>query len=619
MGGMIFCSGPDSFDHYEKVKDCFINLKDLPISYERTDHSHQLIKFRRMYEQGDSNIYLSNTVIVFAVGTICYREGDSGNAVREIALGYESGLKPSKIAHECDGHFCLLIFSEKDSTVYIITDACGSLHAYLYQNESLFVVSTSLLSMAKHFRVTPNIESVKHFIGISHCLEGMTLFDEIHTLEPASIYEVNLATSSIERTSYWGPPKSSNYDISFEQAVQGIRGKLERVIKALPNEDAVYDFTGGYDSRLVLAIVYGLSGSFRPLFAYFFGPLRSREAIIVEDNCRNLGIRYINNELPETWEDQFFDYVLRSQRLCDGMEDACNYAPILWALERKRKQFRLSVNGLAGELYRQKEWEYDFGRRGQKRPANLTRKIRMELFGADFTLSIFSGAFRKSMEMLPSELEIIYSRTNDILHPEAPNTLHYDNLYFQHRLRFCHGRNLSTSNQIIQTASPLWFRRPLELSMQLPYYYKLKAKLTRTIAEKASVEFAGQKMINDTPFVPMRLSNLHRFFPGIQFVFKKGVRKFSQLFFKRTILAGLTMPDYDNGLWFQRALEDPRCRELVNYDHMVTAPLYDRHGLNEFVNLAHKGKGFHFYGQLGNIITLELTMRFANIPGFNVE
>ena len=43
--------------------------------------------------------------------------------------------------------------------------------------------------------------------------------------------------------------------------------------------------------------------------------------------------------------------------------------------------------------------------------------------------------------------------------------------------------------------------------------------------------------------------------------------------------------------------------------------------VKNFIEKAREGGGFHYYNQLGNIITLELTMRYASIykTSFNIK
>ena len=176
------------------------------------------------------------------------------------------------------------------------------------------------------------------------------------------IYEICLKSGKLKQNSYHKWPTNTDNTIDFWFATRKIKMFLEHILEHLPNNENIFDFTGGYDSRLILEIALGMKNDKSKIAGYFFGPRQSREAKIVEKNCDNLEIKYINYELPKSWEEDFFDYTIRSHTLCDGMENACQYAPILWALEKKRGDFLRSINGLAGEMYRQKLWEYDFGR-----------------------------------------------------------------------------------------------------------------------------------------------------------------------------------------------------------------------------------------------------------------
>ena len=223
MGGIIFAAGKGSLEHYKKIKHTFNQLKNLPSSYEYLNPGYQLLKLGRMYDQHDYNFYQSSDIVVCAVGTFYYKELGPKESVIKIAKDIIHGSIVADLANESDGHFCIVILSKRDSKAYVITDPSGSLHVYLYRNDHLFVLSTSMLALAKHFNVTPNINSIRHFLGISHCLEGTTLFNEIEILSPASIYSIDLNTYNVNNKAYWHPPKNSNYDLTFEEAAEKIK------------------------------------------------------------------------------------------------------------------------------------------------------------------------------------------------------------------------------------------------------------------------------------------------------------------------------------------------------------------------------------------------------------
>ena len=233
----------------------------------------------------------------------------------------------------------------------------------------------------------------------------------------------------------------------------------------------------------------------------------------------------------------------------------------------------------------------------------------------DFDNSPFSERCLKIINDAPSKIFEIYKKTNTIFDQKTPNTLQLDNIYFSQKARRWGGRNITTTNQIIQPICPLWFRRPLEISFALPPKYKKKCKLMRYIVETESPKFAHEKMITNTPFVLIRLRNIHKFFPAIVFYVRIIIRKLSQVLFNKTFWAGLTTPAYNIGEWYRQALKDPRCEDLLNYDKMISRNLYDKNKFNTFIERA-KSHHFNFYNQLGNIITVELTLRAAKLKKY---
>jgi len=612
MAGIIIALGDKTKQDIIAVRKNFESLKGLEAIYEFNYEKCQIVKYKRRYDKEDNNYFESPEIVLCAVGSILYKDYGFEDSTKEIGKSLNEGARISEIIYEIDGHYCLMIEEKKKRRCQIITDAGGVINTYLLKKDESYFISTSMLALAKSFPVTPMFESILMFLRSGMFFNDTTYFKEINVLKPASIYEYNFDRGQLQRIEYWSVPKNVNEHISFKEASKRITKSIKDIIDPIADEKAIYDLTGGYDARFVLSLAYSMEKDKKRINAFFFGPKSSREAKIVEKNCLNLGIKYNNCVVSDDWPKEFYNYVIESHYLCDGLENACIYAPILMTQKWKRKHFQYSIHGLFGELFRQRTWEFEFGRRGKRRPANLNRLIKYRNLSDDFDRSIFSDKSLEVIDEAPNKLLEIYRKTNSIFDQRAPNTLQLDNIYFSQRARRWGGRNLTTANQIIQPICPLWFRKPLEISMALPPKYKIKCKLMRYIVEKESPSFANEKMITGTPFVMMNLRNLHRFIPGVGFFVRKAIRKFSQAFLNRTIWAGLTTPDYNTGEWYRHALKDPRCEDLLDYDKMISHAFYDKRKFKMFIERANS-VDFHFYGQLGNIITAELTLRTANL------
>jgi asparagine synthetase B (glutamine-hydrolysing) len=611
MAGLVLSIGKESQNYFDSLKQNFGKLKGLCKSFECKKSNYQIIKYKRLYDNDDSNYFNCAELNVNIVGSVLYKNFGFNESAKEIGKSMLKGESISKIADEIDGHHFISIFLKNQNRVYLITDCGGVINTYLLKKDENIYISTSMLALAKTFTVTPDADAILTFIRSGVFFNETTYFKEISVLKPASIYEYKLESGQFTRNKYWSVPKDINRKISFKAATDSITKSLMYIIDKIPISTAIYDLTGGYDSRFVLALAYSKETEKNKINAFFFGPVNSREARIVEKNCKNLKINYNNYTLPNEWSENYFDSILEANRFCDGLENACAYAPILWVLRKKKKEFQVSVNGLIGELFRQRTWEFEFGRRGKRIPANVHGFIKYRDLGDAFDRTVFSEHFIHFINAIPNILYGIYKSNNRIFVNNVPNTLQIENIFFSSRRRR-HGRNVTTSNQIIQTICPLWFRKPIEISFSLSPEFKKRCKLMRFIVEKTSPEFAKEKMINNTPFVLMNLTNIHRFIPGVVFFVRKAIRKFLQVFLNKTIWSGLTTPDYKTGEWFRQALKDPRCQDLLNYEKMLSKSFYDERGFNEFIQRA-KTSEFHFYGQLGNIITTELTLRAANI------
>jgi hypothetical protein len=205
-----------------------------------------------------------------------------------------------------------------------------------------------------------------------------------------------------------------------------------------------------------------------------------------------------------------------------------------------------------------------------------------------------------------------YIDTNDDMDlTNTYNTLQIDSIYFRQKIRRWAGRTISTTNQLIRSIAPLTLKKCLEAGMTTPPRHKRNGQLVRGVVEKLYPKIAGERMLNGTPCQNLRFSNLHRFFPLLPEMAKKGVRKVSQKAFGRTIFLDKTLT-YSMTPWYLAILSDPQVNKALTYDEMVTRSIYNRTKFDEFIKRA-KLPGFPYYHQLGNILTLESRMKDDNV------
>ncbi|MCD4675002.1 MAG: hypothetical protein K8S18_03275 [Desulfobacula sp.] len=606
MAGIIVSIGKNSFKGYKNIKRKYEAIKNLKCSFEFKSDIYHIAKYQRMFDTEDLNYFQDRDICVCAVGSVLYKKYSFDESIRKLGIDISNGSDINDLINDIDGHFFIVVIQNDKLT--IITDAGGVINTYCLQEENSIYITTSMLSLATTFDVTQDDEAILTFLRASTFLNTDTYFNEIKTLKSAQIYRYEPTERYLNQKTYWTVPKETDNSYTFDSAADLIKKSLFRIIDAIPVDKAIFDFTGGNDCRFVLFFVFNKNEeNAEKINTFFFGPPESREAKIVEKNSKNLGMTYNNYEISDSWSDVYYEYVLRAFHLSDGLENAFNYATILWVQEKKSKKYKFSVNGLIGELYRQRTWEFEFGKRGRKCPANFYRFIKYRDLAGSFNASVFSDEARYIINNVADKMLSVYEKLNEEFTSNTPNTLQLENIFFQSRSRR-HGRNVTTSNQLIQQVCPLWFRKPLEISFSMSPDYKKRCKLMKSIVEKGSYDFAKEKVINGTPFLNTSLKNFYLFVPGILFFARKVIRKAVQILFNRTIWKGLTTPDYNTGDWFRKALSNEHCEKLLTWDTMVSKKYYDKDKFQNFVNQA-SDPDFSFYDQLGNMITVELTLQ----------
>jgi len=612
MAGIILCLGNETDQQVQRMRHNFESCKGLQDSYVFRDNKCQIVKYQRKYDLKDNNWFESPEVMVCAVGTIIFKNYGIENSICEIGKALSKGAVFSEIANQIDGHYFLSIMQKRENELRLMTDVGGAINTYLIKKDGKFFVSTSMLALAQCFKVTPDNRSILTFIRSGMFFGDTTYFKEIVALKPASIYKYDFNTGALARHKYWSVPRNVNTHISLTEAAFSLKQALFHIIDNIPCENSIYDFTGGYDSRFVLSFEYSRQKNKKRVNAFFFGPPDSREAKIVRNNCVNLGIRYNNYLLPRQWSKIFFDYVVEANKLSDGMINACEYAPVLWIQKEKRKKFKYSILGLFGEIYRGFPAKQEFLMAGRRRLADIPRFIRFRNLVSSFEPQLFSSDVCKIISEIPKHILKAYEESNSILERNAPNTLQLDNIYFAHRMRRWGGSALATTNQLIQAICPLWYREALTVCFSLPHHVKLREKLMKYIVREIAPQLSVEKTISGAPFLLVNSNNIIAFIPAVIFYLLKAVRKFFEVVFKRSILGGLTLPEYQVSEWYREALTDPRCEDLLDHNNMISGRFYDKERFEGFIQDA-KSPDFSFYTQLGNMITVELTLRSANL------
>jgi len=608
VAGILVTIGIEAKSNNGKLCEVFTDVKDLDLSDEESSLSFCISKFFR--KNGvDTNIYKTDDTKIWAVGTVIYRRSLGKHALKELEKDLESkGI--DQITDDLDGPFCLVIQKTKLKRIYIITDHAGIINIYRYHKDKSIIISTSGLALSRSFPVTPNKNAICQFLRTASICDSDTIYNEIELLEAGTIYMVDYETEYDLKLKkrYWKSPTEIDESLTFEAAKERVANQLIERMGTLVGENLISDFTAGFDSRMIVSALANVRNFPKEgdIHTFVFGPPESREVNLVKEICNRLGFNNVHLTLPGDWTERFCDYILRSLALTDGDENIFTYAPILRANELKAENHSLALNGLGGELYRDFWWIQEV--LCSQKPANYERLVETRVLQYEYNNSVFSDKWRKEMKELSGLLKRKYMDTNAGMDlNNMYNTLQIDSIYFRQKIRRWAGRTISTSNQIIRAVAPLTLKKCLEAGMTIPPRYKRNGLLVRAVVERLYPKLAEENMLNGTPCQNLRPSNIHKFFPLIPDIIRKGIRKVSQKAFGKTIFLDKTLT-YSPTPWYVAILCDPRIERALTYDEMATKNIYDKTKFSEFIKRA-KFTDFPYYHQLGNMITLELRMK----------
>lgn len=292
------------------------------------------------------------------VGTLAYRSLGCHAGVKRLLVDFAGDSVDSS---ELVGSFCIVVFD--GSRVRVQTDTAGLCHVFSNREGTIISNSLQAVLVADGRRHTLNRDALLEQLLTGSAAGPDTLFTDIELLTQqrqrnfgspiAEFLVVGSKTGTGEQCQ-----KSPSECLEFQLAV--LRGYFKK-ISSLANEAGVsLGVSGGYDSRLLLLLVKeaGL-----PVSAYTYSSrAHRREHAVAEELARhaNVELRPValriwgqldSQALAANMDDALYRWDGRTNKTMGTFNDVHTTAVYRSALGSAR----LNLNGLGGELYRNRE------------------------------------------------------------------------------------------------------------------------------------------------------------------------------------------------------------------------------------------------------------------------
>jgi asparagine synthase (glutamine-hydrolysing) len=506
-----------------------------------------------------------------------------------------------------DGAFVLAACDATGQRIVLATDRVGTQHAYHAQLDGCAVVAHSalLLAIATGARIDPL--AAREFLAAGSVFEERSLYAGVRKLPPGA--RLRITPAGPVHAGRWWDPAAVYHGSDAARAEPGDVPALARALVEAAHAvrscwpAAVYDLTGGFDSRATVAAA--LAAGHRPR-TVVVGSDRDPDVVAAGRVAGELGL--VLTQLrpgadggPGSLED-LFDALL----LTDGEADAVEYAGISAVQSRMAGGTGAegaTVNGTAGELCRGYWWDLlpSLGSPGRDFDARRAAKGRFATDTwadaltagrhADSSLEHFTGVVARATEALR----------------ELPGVALADHIYLDLRMARWAGRLASATGRIWPCVSPFLFAGPMREALSAPPLLRRRDRMMRALIEHLHPRLAALPLAGGYPALPLRATTLHRFGPlGRELMGKVG-RRLSRGRRGRGSGRDAGAPPGSHAT-FPALLRQPEVAACLAPETMASAPLYDSDALAAF--LAERDTaGVVACKRLARVLTLELAAR----------
>ena len=407
------------------------------------------------------------------------------------------------LARQLQGFFVLIIVDQRQRQVHVITDRCGSIHAYWRQLTDGIAVSLSSAVLAKLGNAQLDPVGVHEFIATGILYEDRSLWQGIRKIGPATILTIDSAGAQAKP--YWQFSAVRPESLDLAEAIEQTHHALVAVLKALPTaaKPLVSDLTGGYDSRFLLS---GLIEAAYPFTTTVSGAAGHPDVTVAARIAAELGLQHQHIPSKPIPTPEEFDAALR---MTDGEYDAFDYARILATHRRLSAAHSMSLNGSFGELARGYWWELLWPKLAQRQPLDVAMVARKRFVAIGYDKTIFAPSAQLD---LAAHMAAVAGRA---IAPIAsfPNTSQMDCLYYSLRMQRWQGRITSATNQLWPAFSPIGFAQVLEPILAAKASTRFRSLFVRATFARFSPVLASIPLEHGYPPMPANPLNLWRFSP----------------------------------------------------------------------------------------------------------
>ncbi|PDV99078.1 hypothetical protein A9Q02_13415 [Candidatus Chloroploca asiatica] len=202
------------------------------------------------------------------------------------------------------GSFILLALDNAEQRLIAATDRLASRPLYLAELPGLLLIATDICALLSLPGVRYHLDPVgiAQFIRLQMIIDDRTIYQEIRTLDPASLLSIDLRTGKYAKYCYWHMQPGSAYESDDEATaaiVTAFRNAGQRITRDAGRSALL--LSGGVDSRMVLA---SITPYLNDCTCMTFGPDLTDEGEVAQALARQTQLpwKLIKQSASDYWE-----------------------------------------------------------------------------------------------------------------------------------------------------------------------------------------------------------------------------------------------------------------------------------------------------------------------------
>ncbi|MDX9694893.1 MAG: hypothetical protein RBT49_03795 [Bacteroidales bacterium] len=459
---------------YSSSIEVFKN-KQLPLVKRFVSDNFILFLFGKQKVDVDNYLKIGDGFIA-GTGTYIYKNNTGAKALNDIYSDFNVSVDfPDSIR----GNYAIILF--KENRLFLFNDYQGLYNIFTNKSQSIF--SSSILAIAKSMdKLSISKQEFYEYVLTGASYGDKTVFEEIDLVNSRVVHQISPQKKTTIRKNIFQERFSTLSNLPLDNLLEKVSAELVNYfdeVKSAFGNDIITPITGGFDSRLIYAVMNNTG--IIPHSAFVLKKDYQKDVEIAQEIADHYKVPLLklSNDFPNFKEDKSLETLKTQYYLYDGLGIGGVFQYFsgldVWARLPYRK---LLLDGGGGEIYRNMHRLPNRSMMTRKYIERVLNKGDIRICGESFNSEEYTNNLEnKIMQALSVNRKSLSRIETERIFPEF-------------YLKYWMGSINSLANQFSYYLTPFSDECIAAQSNKLPYNYKLSGYFEAKLIKFLSPELA---------------------------------------------------------------------------------------------------------------------------------